>query len=379
LDSKIDQYALNTKDRVQISGKAADKKITAVRYIDIEDAEGTGADEVAEGNYNDGSHSVVQAPPVVARSIENYAATRGESTQEIQQELANLKRLVEELRRERLAQSFVDVNAPYMVTESLQSAFEILIHSGLERRLAIQFMRDAAMALDPSGRADHDRVLDAVARTLVDGIEVVPFFPEASKRNQGSSIVAFIGMSGVGKTAMLAKLATHATRKRNERVALVRLQDNANEETVDPLSILSKALHVPYRVVQGADALAIALEDLNNFDWVFIDTPSVGIRDRAMQNRIESILHSDAKIRIELVASASTREIELGEIAKCFAKFRPEALIFTKLDESLAFGGMISLAQRMKLPICAFGTGKKVTEDWEEASPERIVAEVLDI
>lgn len=374
-DAKLKGQAQVTKDQVQISSDS--KKITAVRYADIEDDESQIRVQAQEqrsksvARQQTEQQQVITAPPAVAKSIETLSHA--------QEELAQLKLVVEELKRERLAQSFIDVDAPYMVTEALQSAFESLIHSGLERRFAVETMRSAAIALDPSGRVDTDQVLDQVARSLFEKVEVVPFFPEATRRGQGPQIVALVGLSGVGKTSLIGKLSNHAARKREERVAVMRVQNTLHEEQVDPLQILSKALHIPYRIVSDAESFAIALEDLAGCDWIFIDTPAQGLRDGRAQANLEALLHSDNRVRIQLVVSAATREMELAEIARTFARYRPESLFFTKLDESLAYGGMLSLAERMKLPMAIFATGRRVTEDWESATPERIVANVLDI
>ncbi len=372
-DAKLKGQAQVTKDQVQISSDS--KKITAVRYADIEDDESQINSQVAEQKAKSVAQreqqQVIAVPPAVAKSIETLSHA--------QEELAQLKLVVEELKRERLAQSFIDVDAPYMVTEALQSAFESLIHSGLERRFAVETMRKAAIALDPSGRVDTDQVLDQVARSLFEKVEVVPFFPEAMRRGQGPQIVALVGLSGVGKTSLIGKLSNHAARKREERVAVMRIQNTMHEEQVDPLQILSKALHIPYRTVSDAESFAIALEDLAGCDWIFIDTPAQGLRDGRNQANLEALLHSDPRVRIQIVVSAATREMELAEIARTFSRYRPESLFFTKLDEALAFGGMLSLAERMKLPMAIFTTGRRVTEDWESATPERIVANVLDI
>jgi flagellar biosynthesis GTPase FlhF len=49
------------------------------------------------------------------------------------------------------------------------------------------------------------------------------------------------------------------------------------------------------------------------------------------------------------------------------------------MDETFSFGSIYSLSQRLRLPVAIFTTGKKVTEEWENASAERLTASILNI
>ena len=374
------------REKVQLSQAAANqKRITAVRYADIEDEGGNqNHDENIENTNStfsaiDDTPAIPQyaAPAHIETAIENYSNIREANLSGIQEELANLKRLVEELRRERKKPEYLDSDSPFSATDALQEAYEMLLQSGIERRFAVQIMRDIARNLSVEARAENDAVLDAVADQLLKRIDTRPFFGATLQPGE-QHIRAFIGASGVGKTAILAKLATHAVRARNEKIGLIRINLN-NDEGADPVIVFAKALHVPYRQVTNSDELITAIQDMSQCGRIFIDTPGVSPKDQAAIKKLQIILKSVSQIRVELVVSATTRDLELHEQGKAFAGFNPESLQFTRLDEAYSFGSIYSLSHRLRLPVSVFSTGRKVTEQWENASAERLTASILNI
>jgi flagellar biosynthesis protein FlhF len=112
---------------------------------------------------------------------------------------------------------------------------------------------------------------------------------------------------------------------------------------------------------------------------IFVDTPGISIRDGASLKQLQALLRGVPKGRIHLVMSASTRDIEAREQAKAFAGMGASSLMFTRLDEVLSYGGIYSLSGRLGLPVSVFSTGRKVTEQWENATAERLTASILNI
>lgn len=373
LEKKIGQ------ERVQLSNQDAtqqnnQKRMTAIRYADIQD------DILEQESIQESTPEIpeIEIPRNIENSLQTYADLKNNETANLAEEVRNLKKLVEELRRERSRPEYLDSNSPYEATEALQEAFEFLLHGGISRRFAISILRTVARNLKIEDRADRDRVLDAVAEELLSGVESKPFFRETKQYPQGPQIVAFVGPSGSGKTSILAKLATHSIRERNERIGLIRIQLSKDEGT-DPLSVFSKAVHVPYRLVNTENELVLALQDLSQCGWIFIDTPGISYKDKAALNRLTQFLKSDHRIRVELVLNSITRDFELGEQGKAFQSLKPESLIFTRLDEASTQGNIFTLSKNLKTPLSVFSSGKKVTEDWENATSERLTASILNL
>ena len=371
------------RERVQLSSgsNSNQKKITAIRYADIEDEGGT---------RNENPPEVIQVRPApipeytvpnhVGSAIDQYASGRNQSLEMVQEEISNLKRLVEELRKEKKHPEYLDSDSPYSATVALEEAYDLLIQSGIERRFAVQIMRETARNLTLEAKADHSQVLDHVAAQILRRVQVLDFFAN-SRENSGvkvTEVEAFVGGSGVGKTALIAKLGTHASRIKQEKIGIIRIQ-MGGEEAGDPLAILAKALHVPYRNVVNSDELQVAIQDLSQCDRLFIDTPGVSCRDAASLRKLSGMINSIKGVRVNLVVNATTRDAELRESARAFGELGPKALMFTRLDETFGLGSVYSLSQHLGLPVSIFSNGRRVTEHWENASAERLAASILNI
>jgi flagellar biosynthesis protein FlhF len=80
-----------------------------------------------------------------------------------------------------------------------------------------------------------------------------------------------------------------------------------------------------------------------------------------------------------LVLSATTRDAEMYDMASRFSVFRPQGLVFSKLDETTLYGAIYNVPQKVRLPLLYFTTGQKVPEDIEKATAERVVSLVMDL
>ncbi len=372
------------RERVQLSATAAQKKITAVRYADIEDDEGVAsavsraARETREAREEPARIPEVAVPVEVAAAIDSYSLAKSATGDAVREELADLRRLVEELRKERRRAEYLDSDSPFEATDALEEAYDLLIQSGMERRFAVQVMRDAARNLPVEARADHAQVLDHVAARLLRGVESTDFFAGEAGDSAVAGIHIFVGAAGAGKTAMIAKLATHASRIKQEKIGIIRVQ-LSTDEAGDPLAILAKALHVPHRTVSSPDELQVAIQDLAQCGRIFVDTPGIPARDHAGIRKLSGLIDLVPRGRVHLVVNATVRDAELREQARVFGAMKPASLMFSRLDETFAFGGIYSLARHLGIPVSIFSSGRKVTEQWEKATAERLAASILNI
>jgi len=368
LEKKVD------RDRVQLSGdsQGSTKRITATRYADIADEGSSPISNPAPVGLPEYS-----VPLAVASAVDHFAESKQSTIAALQEELSQLRKLVDELSKDRKRHEYLDSDSPYSATDALESAYDLLLQSGVERRHVVQIMRDAAKALGVEKRADHESVLDQVAYQLLKRVETEGFF-ERKTGSDSIDIHAFVGVSGAGKTTMIAKLATHATRSRQEKVGIIRIAIG-QDENIDPLVILSKALHVPYRSVSSGEELSVAIQDMGQCSRLFIDTPGFSPRDQASLRKLSGILNAASGMRVNLVVNATIRDRELREQGKGFSVLNPNALMFTRLDEVCSPGGIFSLSQHLRIPVSVFANGKKVTESWENATAERLAASILNI
>jgi flagellar biosynthesis protein FlhF len=84
-------------------------------------------------------------------------------------------------------------------------------------------------------------------------------------------------------------------------------------------------------------------------------------------------------VTVHLVLSATASWSNLLETVERFKGLAPESVVFTKLDETNAFGTLLGTALRGQLPLSYFTTGQRVPEDIEVATSERIVDLILNV
>jgi flagellar biosynthesis protein FlhF len=66
--------------------------------------------------------------------------------------------------------------------------------------------------------------------------------------------------------------------------------------------------------------------------------------------------------------------MDMVRYVRHFEDFKPDYLLFTKLDETVSFGGAVSLALEIDKPISFLATGQSIPEDLEAAAPERLLS-----
>jgi flagellar biosynthesis protein FlhF len=223
--------------------------------------------------------------------------------------------------------------------------------------------------------------MDRVAGEIMLSTEVVSALAGIEpNRGEGGkpAIIALVGPTGVGKTTTVAKLASEAALRRNLRVGLVNL-DSYKVAAFDQLGTYAKILNVPFRSVASKEDLAVAMQDFQSLDLVIVDTTGRSQRDPDSLRELQELLVALPDARTHLVLSATTRDMELYDMANRFSAFRPRGIIMSKLDEATIYGAIYNVSQKIKLPLAYFTTGQRVPEDIEEATRERLASLILDL
>src|SRR5690606_27932473 len=193
---------------------------------------------------------------------------------------------------------------------------------------------------------------------------------------EDGGVVALLGPTGAGKTTTIAKLAARfAARHRARDVALISA-DNERAGPREQLHVLGRRLGVTVCDADGPEALTHALEQLADYPLVLIDTAGHGLRDRALLRQILWV-RAASNVRSLLVLPANAHPADLGELLRRYRPAAPEAVILTKLDESIRPGAALSVLVQHNLPMAYTTSGQRVPEDLELADA-RELASALD-
>jgi len=187
-------------------------------------------------------------------------------------------------------------------------------------------------------------------------------------------VFALVGPTGVGKTTTVAKLAALGAQKFGaDKVALI-TTDTYRIGAYEQLATYGRIIGCPVKQVKDANELAEVLYHLRGKRLVLVDTAGMSQRDLRLTEQLNTLMRNvRVDIRSYLVLSATSQMGVLQETVKHFKKVQLSGCIFTKLDECLSLGEIISIAIQNRLPIGYLTNGQRVPEDIRVANAEKLV------
>ncbi|GAA5213949.1 flagellar biosynthesis protein FlhF [Corallincola platygyrae] len=193
-------------------------------------------------------------------------------------------------------------------------------------------------------------------------------------------VVALLGPTGVGKTTTIAKIAArYAMQYGVDQVALV-TTDTYRIGAHEQLATYGKILGCPVKVAKDAEELAQTLHQLRNRSLVLIDTAGMGQRDTRLTEQLQTLMDgSEHEIKNYLVLSATSQRQVLQEAVSHFRRIPLAGCIFTKLDECLSLGEILSVTIQNALPIGYLTDGQRVPEDIQVADPRYLVTRATEL
>lgn len=189
-------------------------------------------------------------------------------------------------------------------------------------------------------------------------------------------IMMFVGPTGVGKTTTISKLAARYAYKLgvNYKVGIITL-DSFRVGAVEQLRAYTNIMRLPLEVVKKPEELSEAILRLKDCNYILIDTAGGSQYDMDKIELINQYQESAKDVPIEkmLVLPANVKTTDLYEIYNSYSTLHIHNLIFTKLDETISYGNLISFAHKTKKSICYLSVGQNVPDDLHEASSDYII------
>ena len=199
---------------------------------------------------------------------------------------------------------------------------------------------------------------------------------EIPLRTHQRKIMMFVGPTGVGKTTTIAKLAARYAYKlgTNYKVGIITL-DSFRVGAVEQLKAYTNIMRLPLEVVKKPEELSEAIERLKDCHYILIDTAGGSQYD---MDKIELINQyqqhlTETPIEKMLVLPANVKTTDLYEIYNSYSSLHIHNLIFTKLDETISYGNLISFAHKTKKSICYISIGQNVPDDLHEADSNYLI------
>ncbi len=187
-------------------------------------------------------------------------------------------------------------------------------------------------------------------------------------------VVALVGPTGVGKTTTIAKLAAgFAQVHGSDQVALIST-DTFRIAGFEQLATYGKIIGCQVSLAKDSQSLDVLLQQFAKKKLILIDTAGMGQRDLRLAEQLTALV-SNARVRIRnyLVLAANSQQAVMQENVDRFKKVPLSGCIYTKLDESISIGEIITTSIQNGLPIGYLTDGQRVPEDIKVANAEKLV------
>ena len=262
--------------------------------------------------------------------------------------------------------------ADYGLTFEVSGLYQKLTEHGVAAEIAAEILTKVSESLPPARLKNKGLVEGFAARQILESL-LVKSVPLSSR------IHTFMGPPGSGKTSLLVKLASHLIAKENKSV-MIATTDTFKVGASDQMRIFSQILNVPFAIIRAKNDWVNILKSSQNYDYLFVDYPGMTLRTTEEQNVIERLLPPTGVSRdLHLVLSATDQDQLTTEAGARYQKIGYDDVSFNFLDETYHHGSIYNFQNRFKSPYLAFGLGKKIPDDFEFATPERVLDLVLKV
>jgi flagellar biosynthesis protein FlhF len=320
-----------------------------------------------------GSDALILETRSIAGGVEVVAAVDGEPVPESGPAEVALAREVRELStlvRTLVSRSWGEgLAAP---GSELAELYAALAAHGVNGAIAASVIEETAARMQ-----DGVELRGAVAAAVGRGLRFGGGEGAAQPERQGGPprVRVLCGPPGDGKTTTIAKLAGRAMMQGGRRIALVST-DTYRVGGADELAAYARILDVPLATAASARELRDAVAGFRDVDEVLVDTAGVTTGDAEGRQHLQALGSATRGVRSTLVISATTSPAVTRRVWEALRELRPDSCIVTKVDEAPAVGAMETLWQQ-DLPLAFFGTGRRIPNDLEAASPERMASCLL--
>lgn len=259
----------------------------------------------------------------------------------------------------------------------LKLIYKKLLDSEVEEKLANKIIEDIDTSLKKE--ANIDNIISAVYQKIILKLGE----PSLIEETKNTNVVFFMGPTGVGKTTTIAKLASYYKLNKGKRVAMI-TADTYRIAAVEQLNTYAGILDVPVSVIYTPSELVDAIKAFDDsYDMIFVDTAGRSHKNMEMISELEEMFvnldKADLNVNIDkyLVLSATTKYRDLLHITSAFKNIKGYKLLFTKLDETGAYGNILNIRQETGASLSYTTYGQNVPDDFEVIDVQGLAKQLI--
>lgn len=251
---------------------------------------------------------------------------------------------------------------------------DTLIENEVDAKYADSILSEVKKMLKPNMPMEH--ILSNVYQRMILRFGKAECIEPAA---EGPKMVFFVGTTGVGKTTTIAKIASKFVVEDKKKVALL-TADTYRIAATEQLRTYANILEVPFRVIYTVDEIEDAIRDFAGYDYILVDTAGHSQNNEKQRDDMADFVKAaEGKIEKEvyLVVSATTKYKDLLSIADKYKKMFDYKIIFTKLDETSAYGNLLNVKIYTGAAMSYTTCGQNVPDDIETFNAQSTVKKLL--
>ena len=252
----------------------------------------------------------------------------------------------------------------------LEAVYEQLMDNEVSEKI-VNELTQGVLSMQGEDDEDLTDVISVIYKRIIKLLSDVKTIDE-----KASGRIFFVGPTGVGKTTTIAKVASYYTLNLGKKVALI-TSDTYRIAAVEQLRTYANILGIPIKVVYSPDELAAAVEQFEDKDLILIDTAGRSHKNSEHQHELKELIEAVPSREIYLVLSVATKYRDLHQITKVYDEIGDYKLLFTKLDETSAYGNILNMKVETGATLSYVTFGQNVPDDISDLNPHEIARAVM--
>ena len=316
-------------------------------------------------NGSNGNHNGRLSPTPAAASQADVT----EVGEPILQQLRGLKKAVERL--ERTAPARLSLPA------ELQRIGERLRAVGVAEDHITECLQQTFEKLDAESLDDRAAVVGSATSQLA------ALMPERRdiKIGKKRKVIGFVGPSGSGKTTAAAKIAAgfavkHKERREMGRIVLVSV-DTKRVAAVEQLGALAEMIGIPFEAVADESEVHELLRRHSQAHLILMDMAGCGPHEHSRAEGQRKLLQAAGAHEVQVVIDSLTSHEHMLDVVEWSEPFPERRLLFTKVDEAVRVGGLLSAAAHSRVCTSYLSVGPSLPGQIRAADLAGLVSEVV--
>ena len=307
------------------------------------------------------------AKAYVETKPEQHQQLFSERFENLSQQIAELKKVIDEKNKADQKQSFFG-----SLSANMLAAGRDLVSKNVSEDLAMSILSrlsvsDKALSLS---REEINRQIEQILCSLITPGEPIDI------KDTGTTTVMFVGPTGSGKTAAVARVAMNNKIENNQKVAII-TADNFRADSSQQIKSYCRIIGCPCGIIYTPEELSMAIKSQDS-GLILVDTPGVSPNDDKEIGELQSLIRTAKPNEIHLVIPAFTPAIDVEKMLDVFGEFGIDKIFITKLDETEAPGGVITAVINSGKKLSYISRSREIPGQFGPALPESLVKALIE-